>query len=73
MRVASVQDNRVMFLDNNKLTHLVGQHAKVTEGFFAGVEGVIKRINKNKRVVVQLEGVAAVAIAFVPSNQLEII
>ena len=73
MRVASVQDDRVLFLDNNKLTHLVGQHVKVIDGFFAGVEGVIKRINKNKRVVVQLEGVAAVAIAFVPSNQIEII
>ena len=73
MRVASVQDNRVMFLENNAFINKVGQRVKVNDGFFAGVEGVIKRINKNKRVVVQLEGVAAVAIAFVPSNQIEII
>ena len=73
MRVASVQDDRVMFLDNNAFVNKVGQRVKVNDGFFAGVEGVIKRINKNKRVVVQLEGVAAVAIAFVPASQLSII
>lgn len=73
MRVASVQDDRVMFLENNAFINKVGQRVKVNDGFFAGVEGVIKRINKNKRVVVQLEGVASVAIVFVPSNQIEII
>lgn len=73
MRVASVQDDRVMFLDNNEFIHKVGQRVKVIDGYFAGVEGVIKRINKNKRVVVQLEGVAAVAIAFVPASQLSLI
>ena len=73
MRVASVQDDRVMFLDNNEFVNKVGQRVKVTDGYFAGVEGVIKRINKNKRVVVQLEGVAAVAIAFVPASQLTLI
>ena len=73
MRVASVQDDRVMFLNNNAFINKVGQRVKVTDGYFAGVEGVIKRINKNKRVVVQLEGVAAVAIAFVPTSQLSLI
>ena len=73
MRVASVQDDRVMFLENNDFINKVGQRVKVTDGYFAGVEGVIKRINKNKRIVVQLEGVAAVAIAFVPASQLSLI
>lgn len=73
IRVASVQDDRVMFLENNDFINKVGQKVKVTDGYFAGVEGVIKRINKNKRIVVQLEGVAAVAIAFVPVSQLSLI
>ena len=73
MRVASVKDDRVMFLENSDYINKVGQHVKVIDGYFAGVEGIIKRINKNKRVVVQLEGLAAVAIAFVPANQLSII
>jgi len=73
MRVASVQDDRVIFLDNNEFIKKVGQRVKIVDGFFSGVEGVIKRINKNKKVVVQLEGVAAVAIAFVPASQLSLI
>lgn len=73
MRVASVQDDRVIFLDSNEFVNKVGQRVKVIDGFFAGVEGVVKRINKNKRVVVQLEGLAAVAIAFVPASQLTIV
>ncbi len=73
MRVASVQDDRVMFLDCNNFINKIGQRVKIIDGFFAGVEGVIKRINKNKRVVVQLEGLAAVAIAFIPSSQLTLI
>lgn len=73
MRVASVQDDRVMFLENNEYIKKVGQRVRVVDGCFSGVEGVIKRINKNKRVVVQLEGLAAVAIAFVPASCLTII
>lgn len=73
MRVASVQDDRVMFLESNDFINKIGQRVKVIDGFFSGVEGVVKRINKNKRVVVQLEGLAAVAIAFVPASQLSLI
>jgi len=73
MRVASVQDDRVMFLKNNDFINRIGQHVKVIDGYFSGVEGVVKRINKNKRIVVQLNGIAAVAIAFVPANQLSLI
>ena len=73
IRVASVQDDRVMFLENNDFINRIGQHVKVIDGYFSGVEGVVKRINKNKRIVVQLNGIAAVAIAFVPANQLSLI
>ena len=44
-----------------------GQRVKVVEGDFAGVDGTIKRVKKNKCVVVQIENVAAVAIAFLPA------
>lgn len=73
MKVASVQDDSVMFLDNEDYLKRVGQRVQIIDGCFGGVEGVIKRIKKNKRVVVQIEGVAAVAIAFVPSAFLRFI
>ena len=73
MRVASVQDESVMFLDYKEFIGKEGRRVRINEGAFAGVEGVIKRIKRNKHVVVQIEGVTAVAITFVPSSYLSII
>ncbi|MBQ4023637.1 MAG: UpxY family transcription antiterminator [Prevotella sp.] len=73
MRVATVQDESVMFLDYKDFIGKEGRRVRINEGSFAGVEGTIKRIKKNKHVVVQIEGVAAVAITFVPSNYLSFI
>lgn len=68
IKVASIQDDRVFFLNYDEAQKIRGRRCKIIEGHFAGVEGTIKRISKNKRVVVQIEGVAAVAIAFVPAS-----
>lgn len=72
MRVASVTDDRVMFLDNYS-DEMIGQRVRVMDGFFAGAEGIIRRIKKNKRVVVSIEGCASVAIAYVPKQSLMVI
>ena len=72
MRVASVTDDRVMFLDNCD-NECVGQHVRVMDGYFAGVEGIVRRIKKNKRVVVSIVGCASVAIAYVPKQSLMVI
>ena len=71
MRVASVQDDSVKFLNCKDFISKIGKQVRITAGPFNGVEGVIKRIKKNKYVVVQIEGVAAVAVTYVPSNCLE--
>jgi len=72
LRVATITDeDSVFFLEDSDFLRKPGKRVRVTEGDFADVEGVIKRIKGNKRVVVQLEGVASVAIAFVPSKFLE--
>jgi hypothetical protein len=71
IRVASITDNRVMFLDYSDVAHKVGRRVIITDGDFAGIEGTVKRVNKNRHVVIQLEGVAAVALAYVPSSHLK--
>ncbi len=68
LRVASVQDDSVMFLQPGDYINKVGRRVLITEGVFAGVEGVIKRFKNNRHVVVQMEGLAAVAITYVPAN-----
>ena len=71
MRVATAADERVMFLEYGNYLDKVGRRVRVTQGFFAGVEGVIKRIKNNRRVVVKIDGVAAVAIANVPADHIQ--
>lgn len=73
IKVASVLDDRVFYIDNLDFAGKPGQKVKVVEGDFAGVEGTIKRIKKNKCVVVQIANVAAVAIAFLPAAFLMLI
>ena len=71
IRISSIHDDRVMFLEYNDYLRHVGKRVRIIEGQFAGVEGVIKRIKNNRRVVVQIEGIAAVAITYVPTRALE--
>lgn len=66
IRVASVADDSVRVLDWAKVADKVSHRVTVIDGPFAGVDGVIMRICRNRHVVVQIKGVAAVAIAFVP-------
>jgi transcription antitermination factor NusG len=49
----------------------MGRRVRITAGRFKGVEGVIKRIKKNKFFLIQIDGVAAVAITYVPADCLE--
>ena len=70
MRVASRTDDSVMFLDEESVVGKVGKHVEIMGGPFEGVTGVIRRVKRCKRVVVELEGIASVAIAFVPATLL---
>jgi len=70
MKVASVQDKTIIFLDAIKSSSM-GRRVRITAGRFKGVEGIIKRIKKNKYFLIQIDGVAAVAITYVPADCLE--
>ena len=71
MRVASKTDDSVMFLDENTIVGKEGKRVKIMGGAFEGVEGVIRRVKRCKRVVVELEGIMSVAIAHVPVGLLK--
>ena len=73
MRVANASNDKVRFLTYEKFLDQPGQQVRITDGYFAGVEGVIKRIKNNKHVVVQIDGVVAAAVTFVPPSQLAIV
>jgi len=71
MRVASRTDDSVMFLDNETIVGKEGKRVEIMGGAFEGVKGVIRRVKRCKRVVVEIEGVASVAIAWVPVTLLK--
>ena len=73
MQVASRTDDSVMFLDNETVVGKEGKRVEIMGGPFEGVTGVIRRVKRCKRVVVEIEGVASVAIAWVPAGMLRVI
>ena len=48
-----------------------GEKVRVTKGPFAGAEGYIKRIRKNRRLLIAIEGVVAVVTSYIPQPFLE--
>jgi len=69
--VTSIKDENVRFLGPDQPAYHVGERVRVTQGFYKGAEGYIKRIRKSRDLLVSIEGVAVVAISHVPPEYLE--
>ena len=65
-------DERVQYLTYSDFLDKAGKKVQVVDGDFAGVEGEIKRIKKDRVVVVILKGITAVSVQ-IPFNQLKFI
>lgn len=51
----------------------IGQHVRVTAGPFAGYTGYTRRIRNNKHVVVEIEGLCAIALPFIHPSLLQLL
>ena len=72
MRVASTEGENLIYLrDNEQFLDKPGKRVRITQGDFTGCTGTIRRIKKRQCVVVQIDHVAALALAFVPPTWLE--
>lgn len=71
--VAGNEEEHVRFLDPQALDLRKGERVRILGGPFEGVEGIYLRINKQhaKYVVVQIEGISAVATTALPSVLVE--
>ena len=65
--VTSVSNNNWDYVDADALTFSPEDKVRVTGGEFEGAEGYIKRIKGNRRLVVAIEGVVAIATTYIPS------
>lgn len=72
MRVASTEGDNLVYLQyNEQFLDKPGKRVRITQGDFEGCTGTIRRIKKRQCVVVQIDHVAALALAFVPPTWLE--
>lgn len=63
--IAETMDEQLIYLTEIKPTLKDGDKVLVTNGIFAGIEGNVVRIKRNRRVMVSIESVAAVVTAYI--------
>jgi len=70
-RVLQVRDQNFIPLEVHDPQFLVGEKVRVKDGPFKGAEGVIKRIKGDRRLIVAITGVAAIATSYIRPDLLE--
>lgn len=70
IRVSNLPAEELIPLDIRDGESLTGQRVKVIGGPLVGIEGFIKRIEGNKRVVVTIDGILATALKFISPSLL---
>ena len=71
MLVTSTDDPGLEYLPEAPAELRRGDRVRVTEGVFKGAEGYIRRVKGNRRLIVSIEGVVAVATTYIPGCFLE--
>lgn len=69
--VAGNYNQQVIYLPATEATLQKGDKVRITGGIFEGVEGTFVRIKGDRRVMVSIQGVMAVATAFVHPSLIE--
>ena len=73
IRISTESADDVIYLSKISEKLRGGAKVKVKTGPFAGVAGTVVRLRKSRRVLVELPGIFAVASAYIPIEDLEII
>lgn len=71
--VCTVMADDVLYLKDITSRLREGRKVRILDGPFKGVEGVILRVKRSRRVVVELPGMLAVATTFIDLRNLEVI
>ena len=69
--VAGTHEEAVLYIDPVELYLVRGQKVRITGGVFEGVIGEFVRIRHDRRVVVSIEGVMAVATTYIHPSLIE--
>ena len=71
IKATKIDDDSLVYLNYEEYLSKPGKRVLIIDGPFTGVEGVIKRIKKNRQVVVAIDDLAAVMITAVPRSYLK--
>lgn len=71
MQISRVMSDDILYLKEITSKIKEGQKVRVKYGPFQGVEGVVVRIKRSRRVVVELPGMLAIATTYVQPEDLE--
>ena len=70
--ITSVQyENPAIEVLEPDIKYTLGEKVRVTEGVYKGAIGTVKRIRKDRKLLVSIPGVAVVAISHIPLQYLE--
>ena len=70
--ITSVQyENPAIDVLEPDIKYTLGEKVRVTEGVYKGAIGTVKRIRKDRKLLVSIPGVAVVAISHIPMQYLE--
>lgn len=73
IRVTGAENNHIKVVNTLRCHFKSGDMVRVTQGTFAGVEGRVIRVSGQQRVVVEIDGLCAVATAYIPNAFIEIL
>lgn len=71
--VAGTNEEQLVYLEPTSVSFRKGQRVRVTGGLFQGVEGEFIRVKNDRRVMVSIQGVMAVATTFIHPSFIELI
>ena len=73
MQISKVMADDILYLKDITEKLQAGQKVRVLDGPFKGVEGVVLRVKRSRRVVVDFPGLLAIATTYVDPRDLELI
>ena len=73
MVISRTMSDEVLYLKEVSAKLREGQKVRITDGPFKGVEGIVVRIKKSRRVMVELPGMFAITTNYIPLQELELV
>ena len=73
IKVSRIMADEALYLETVSSKIREGQKVRVKTGPLQGVEGVVTRVKRSRRVVVELPGLMAIATTYISASDLEIL